>query len=85
MAFGLPVVAFDCENGPRTILSDGEEGFLVPPYNEDMFANRIVELASDEEKRRRMGEAGREKSEKYNIKQIALRWKSLFNELMEER
>ena len=85
MAFGLPVVAFDCENGPRTILSDGEEGFLVPPYNEDMFANRIVELVSDEEKRRRMGEAGREKSEKYNIKQIALRWKSLFDELMEER
>ena len=85
MAFGLPVVAFDCENGPRTILSDGVEGFLIPAFDEEMFAERIIDLANNKQKRVQMGEAGRIQSDRYHIDKIAILWKQLFDELMTGR
>lgn len=83
MACGLPVVAFDCENGPRSIISEGEEGFLVTPLNVDMFSNRLMTLMEDEGLRRRMGEKGYLKSQQYHINNIGQLWKKLFDEMME--
>ena len=85
MACGLPVVAFDCENGPRSIITDGEDGYLVPVSNIDLFANRLSELMNDKQKRKQMGEKGRLRSERYHIDKIALQWRALFDELMSQR
>ena len=85
MACGLPVVAFDCENGPRSIITDGEDGYLVPVSNIDLFANRLSELMNNKQKRKQMGEKGRLRSERYHIDKIALQWRALFDELMSQR
>lgn len=82
MACGLPVVAFDCENGPRSIITDGEDGFLIPPFDIKTFSNRLFFLMSDEKLRKTMGKKGHLNSERYHIEKIALRWKDLFDELM---
>lgn len=82
MACGLPVVSFDCENGPRSIITDGVDGFLVSPFNIRFFADRILLLINDENQRRLMGEQGRLKSQQYTIEIIALQWKELFDDLM---
>ena len=82
MACGLPVVSFDCENGPRSILSDGVDGFLVPSFNIRFFADRILMLIKDDNLRKKMGEMGRLKSQEYSIEKIALQWKALFENLM---
>jgi len=82
MAFGLPVVAFDCENGPRSIITDGEEGYLVPPFDIDMFANRLMKLMEDENLRNTMGEKGYHTSQLYHIDIIGKQWKKLFDELL---
>ena len=50
-----------------------------------MFATRIIELANDKDKRKSMGNAGKIKSENYQIPIIGLRWKQLFDELMSKR
>jgi hypothetical protein len=39
---------------------DGVTGLLVPPGEPNAFAKAIVELLQDEDRRRRMGVAGRE-------------------------
>lgn len=83
MACGLPVVAFDCENGPRSIISDCEQGFLVPPLDVDMFSSRLMTLMENEDLRRRMGEKGFLKSQQYHINNIGQQWKKLFDEMME--
>lgn len=82
MSCSLPVVSFDCENGPRSIMTDGEDGFLVPSFNIRYFADRIMLLIKDENLRMQMGEKGRLKSQQYSIEKIALQWKELFDNLM---
>lgn len=85
MACGLPVVSFDCENGPRNIIRDGQNGFLVQPFDVDTFAGRLLTLIRDEELRYKMGAEARQSSRQYQIEDIALRWKSLFEEVMGEQ
>ncbi len=84
MACGLPVISFDCENGPRSIISDGEDGFLIPPFEVDLFADRLVQLIIDGELRKKMGEKGQRKSQLYQIDSVGRQWKQLFDELMKE-
>jgi glycosyltransferase involved in cell wall biosynthesis len=58
MQFGLPVIA-TCWRGLQSLLTDGEEGFLIPVQNSAALAQRILELAADPVRRQRMGRAGR--------------------------
>lgn len=83
MACGLPVVAFDCENGPRSIITDGEEGFLIPAFDVDKFAERLKRLMRNESLRIKMGQKGRSKSQQYDIETIGRQWQQLFDELMQ--
>ena len=83
MACGLPVVSFDCENGPRSIISDGVDGFLISPFNIRYFADRIMMLIRDENLRKQMGKNGLLKSQQYGIEKIAMQWKALFDDLMQ--
>lgn len=85
MACGLPVIAFDCENGPRSILADGEEGYLIPAFDVELFADRLKRLMSDENLRRNMGDKGQKKSQCYHIDSIGRQWKQLFDDLMQNK
>ena len=82
MACGLPVVAFDCENGPRSLITDGEDGFLIPAFDVVLFSERLITLMSDEKLRAKMGEKGLVKSQQYHISKIAQHWKQLFEDLV---
>ena len=61
MAVGLPVVVTDV-GGMREAVTDGVDGFVVPPRDPDTIAAALVELAGDAELRRRMGEQGRRRA-----------------------
>jgi glycosyltransferase involved in cell wall biosynthesis len=45
------------------VVENGVNGYLVPPKEHTMLAQRIVELCSNKELREKMGAAGREKAE----------------------
>lgn len=81
MACGVPVVSFDCEDGPRNIITDGKNGYLIPPFDIDAYAERLLTLMQNEDLRRRMGSEARQASCQYQVEDIALRWKILFEEL----
>ena len=54
----LPVVAFDGTGGFCNLLNRvGNE--LIPPFDVDAYANAIVDLAKDLEKRQKLGKVGR--------------------------
>lgn len=81
MACGVPVVAFDCENGPRSIIDDGETGFLVPPFDINAYAEKVMHLISDVNLRKKIGANAQEAASQYDIDMIGQQWKHLFEEL----
>ena len=62
MAARRPVIATPT-GGAREMVLHGETGFLAPSNDVTAFAESMLELARGDEKRRRMGEAGRRRLE----------------------
>lgn len=60
MTAGLPVVSTTVGCIPD-LVTDGEEGFLVPPGDVESLARALVALVNDAALRARMGMAGRER------------------------
>lgn len=81
MSCGLPVVAFDCPYGPRDIITDGTDGFLVEDRNIYAFADRVCQLMEDEHLRQRMGQAAILFAQRYNSDAIMPQWDCLFTHL----
>lgn len=81
MACGLPVVAFDCLWGPRSIIYDGEDGLLVENGNVKKLAETMICLMQKPEKIAEMGQKARENVLRFNIETIAKKWKRLFDSL----
>ena len=81
MSCGLPVVSYDCPFGPKDIITDGKDGFLVPMGDEQALAERICYLIEHEDERRIMGKAALEKSKQYAMEIIIDKWMNLFKNL----
>lgn len=69
MACALPVVASRIGGIPET-LDFGRCGILVDPGDTQQIAEGLIQLCQNEDQRRQMGEAGRERAEKMFSKQI---------------
>lgn len=64
MACGLPVVVTP-DTGYEGVMTDGVEGFFVPPFDAAAIAEKLSLLAQDGELRQRMGRAARVLAETY--------------------
>jgi len=64
MAWGVPVVAWN-HAGPTVTVVDGVTGYLAEPYRVGAYGSAIAWLLQDPVLRSRMGQAGRERAERY--------------------
>ena len=81
MVCGLPVVAFDCPWGPRSIITDGGDGILVENGNVEALASSLSKLMSDEILRQSMSKAGLKNVRRFSIDYVADQWRRLFESL----
>lgn len=77
IAYKLPAVSFDIITGPREILRDGENGYLIPPYEIDMMAEKIEYLIKHPEERKHFSENMRLDVEKFQVDTIRKQWMDL--------
>lgn len=85
MSCGLPVVSFDCEHGPREIITDGSDGILVEPNNIEQLAAKICHLMENENLRINMGSNAIESVKRFSKEPIMLRWVELFNQIIKNK
>lgn len=73
-AFGLPVVSYDCETGPREMIVNGENGYLIEEGNTIAFNDAINSIASDSILYSHMSKRSYELAERFSIGSIVLKW-----------
>lgn len=78
MASQLPVIATDV-GGMHNIITDGENGFLVPLSDSRLLGERIVKLCIEADQRERMGLNSKKRSEVYDIQVCVKQYEKLFN------
>ena len=83
MTFGLPVISFDCPNGPKDIISNNEDGFLIENGNTCEFAEKLKKLMMSENLRREMGKNATENVLRFSAKKIVQKWDEHFRSLVE--
>ena len=82
MACGLPVVSFDCPCGPKDIVRHDEDGMLVPSGDTDSLADAMHRLMSDDGLRKDMASKAIINVRRFQLDEIAQRWKTLFNSVV---
>jgi glycosyltransferase involved in cell wall biosynthesis len=80
MAYGLPVVSYDCDTGSRDIIRHETDGILVP--REDLLAlsAALSRVMGDEALRLRFSKKAVEARERFSMERIAEMWEKLFEE-----
>lgn len=84
MACGLPLVSFACKCGPKDIISNGEDGFLIKENDLDDFADKLSLLIENDELREKMGKAASQNVLRFTEDIVMKKWMSLFDELLDK-
>ncbi len=74
---GLPIVSYDCPNGPRNIISDGVDGVLTPHNEIAIFAQTLAQLIKDENLRIQMQIAGPKNAKRFSANKVMQQWNTL--------
>lgn len=80
MAHGCAAVSYDCDAGPRNIITDGINGLLVKPVADiNALAAAIMTLMLDDDKRRHMAKNALSVQKRFSIQEIVSLWNSVIN------
>jgi glycosyltransferase involved in cell wall biosynthesis len=74
MAAGLPVVAFDCVAGPSEMITDNENGYLIPLFDYKLFQEKLSVLMNDDLLRTNMGLKANQSIRKFDVEHIGNRF-----------
>ena len=74
MSLGCACVSFDCDTGPRDIITDGVDGVLVPAGDVAALARAMGRAMQDDDLRARMGDAARNVRTCFAVPRILTLW-----------
>lgn len=78
---GLPLISFDVDTGPAEIIESGRNGYLVPCYDVQAYADMLDKLMSDVDLRSGMAAESKKLSQRFDERQILEKWLKLFSSL----
>ena len=82
MALGLPIVATDCPcGGPRTIITNEQNGLLIPIKDEQALTDAMLRLIEDPQLAERLGTEAAGIADRAGEQAIFEQWRDYINEL----
>lgn len=74
MSYGVPILAFDEIVEATSFIVDDINGYLIRGRNKDEMYERIMELLTNEEKRKNFSLCAKEKSQEFDIYSLKIEW-----------
>lgn len=81
MASGVPTVCADA-TGSNALVDDGTTGLLAPAGDTEAFYDAVVQLVTDDARRRRMGQAARQAAEPYEWETVLARMDRYYDDIL---
>lgn len=81
-AFCLPSVSFDIMTGPNEIIEHGTNGFLIPPFDCQDMAEKLMLLMGDEALQAQFAAHAQDNLAKFQMEQIIKNWNQVLQSLI---
>lgn len=85
MAHGCVPVAFESYSAVFDIVDDGETGFLVPAFDVEAYADRLLSLMEDRALLDSLSRAAAESVDRFSVERIGAKWERLFQDVVSAR
>ena len=79
MSQGLPAIAYDVRVGPRAIIIDNKNGFLIEEDNINDFTEKVEYLLNNNEEWQKMRLSSLNRAKDFTEEKIIRKWEELFN------
>jgi len=77
LSVGLPIISYDCPNGPRNIISHNKDGILVDNKDRGVFADALREMMKNSDMRKSMGENAKLSAVRFSTPIVMKSWEQL--------
>lgn len=81
--FGLPIIAFDCPEGPAQIISNGQNGYLIENGNTKDFVEKVSAMIENKKLREEFGKRAKANSLNFSEEKVMEQWASLIERLLD--
>lgn len=81
LAYGVPIVAFQCFDGIYEVLPHQEAGYIIPQGEVNDFANATLRLLTDLDHWQMMSNHARKQATQFNPSTIQSKWQNLLNDI----
>ena len=79
---GVPVVSYDSPGGLRSVITDGEDGLIVPMGDQAALARSLSQLMLDIDLRQQMGQKAWQNRLKFEPALVAKKWITLIDSVL---
>jgi glycosyltransferase involved in cell wall biosynthesis len=80
-SYGIPAISFDCRTGPQEIINHDVDGFLIPCFDTDAYAQGLAKLMQDRLLRRKLSQNALKDRERFLVDNVIEEWKKLLSGL----
>ena len=78
----VPIV-YDTYSAAKDLIADGETGFIIPPFDKQLYAKRLSQLMDDEDMRQQMADKAIASTNRFDTDRIIDEWELLIKQASE--
>lgn len=82
MSFGCVPIAYNSYESLKDIISNNENGIMVPAYDKKTFINELNRLINNDEYRCHLAINGLKSIKRYELDAVVCQWENLFKQLL---